>query len=82
MLGLRAKDKITGFTGTITAVCKYIDGCIQYGLTPVAKDNSYPDTKYIDYQRIDILNPDDTPIVEPSDTGGERRNKSEIPKSI
>lgn len=35
-LGLKAKDKITGFEGIITARCEYLTGCNQYCLTPQA----------------------------------------------
>jgi hypothetical protein len=45
-LGLKAKDKITGFEGILTARHQYITGCDQYTITPERDDkgdlqNSY-----------------------------------------
>ena len=55
-LGKEAKDKITGFTGIITCKINYLYGCTQYGLTPmVDKDGKYPDTKWFDEGRLEII---------------------------
>jgi hypothetical protein len=54
--GKRAKDKITGFTGIITAKCIYMYGCSQYVLTPeVDKDGKRRDGEWFDEGRIEII---------------------------
>lgn len=53
-LGQQARDKITGFTGIITARASYITGCDQYGLTPPVADGKIGDTHYFDEARIEI----------------------------
>ena len=55
-LGKKAKDKVTGFTGIITARITYIYGCDQYGISPkVGKDGKLGDCTYFDEGRIKIL---------------------------
>ena len=55
-LGLKAKDKVTGFTGIITGKVSYLYGCDQYGLTPeVRKDGKITDTQWFDEGRIQII---------------------------
>lgn len=52
-LGQKAHDKITGFTGIITAKVTYISGCDQYCLQPpVDEKGEARDGKYFDEQRI------------------------------
>lgn len=51
-----AKDKITGFEGTIIAKTYYLFGCYQYGLAPkVNKDGKREDCEWFDMGRIEIL---------------------------
>lgn len=54
MFGLKAKDKITGFIGTITGHCSYISGCSQLLLSPPVKEGDYKDAKWFDEQRVEI----------------------------
>jgi len=55
-LGKKAQDKITGFTGIITAKCNYLYGCSQYSLTPeVDKDGKRKENEWFDEGRIKIL---------------------------
>lgn len=61
-LGGKGRDRITGFSGVITAECIYISGCDQLCLQPpVDKDGKIPDGKWFDVQRIEAL--DDPAIV-------------------
>lgn len=53
-LGRKARDRITGFTGVITARIEYLTGCAQYGITPEAKDQKIEDTRYFDVTRVDV----------------------------
>ena len=34
VLGCKAEDMVTGFTGIITGRCDYLNGCTQFCLTP------------------------------------------------
>lgn len=61
--GKKATDKVTGFTGIITAKALYMYGCAQYLLTPkVDKDGKRQDGEWFDEGRIEIagaeINPD------------------------
>ena len=61
LLGYRAKDKITGFTGVISSVCFDLYGCIQVCLTQPVDDkgqiperaNSWFDTNRVSVDRTD-----------------------------
>lgn len=54
--GDEAKDKVTGFKGLITSMHAYIDGCIQFGLSPpVDKNGEIRDTLQFDSARIMIV---------------------------
>lgn len=52
-LGLKAKDKITGYEGIIVGFCKYLYGCNQYGLNPgKGSDGKLLDVVWFDEGRI------------------------------
>ena len=53
-LGMKAKDKISGFTGTITGRCEYVSGCTQLLLAPtVGKDGAARSSEWFDEQRCE-----------------------------
>lgn len=55
-LGKIAKDKITGFEGTVTSKHIYLTGCAQYGLQKsVDKEGNIPEVKFFDEGRIKIV---------------------------
>jgi hypothetical protein len=55
-LGNLAVDIITGITGTLTARCQYINGCIQYCLKPMPdKDGKEIEGNYIDETQIRLV---------------------------
>lgn len=54
-LGQKAKDKITGFEGILTARIQYLTGCDQYCIAPPAVDGKIPDSCYFDEGRIGVL---------------------------
>ena len=61
--GKKAKDKVTGFEGIITAKCLYMYGCSQYLLTPqIDKDGKKRDGEWFDEGRIEtfeeVINPE------------------------
>jgi hypothetical protein len=54
-LGRKGKDKITGFSGTVTGFVEYITGCNQLLLIPpVGKDGKTGDGQWFDEQRVDL----------------------------
>ncbi len=53
-LGMRARDKITGFTGIITTRAEYITGPRRYCLENSTKDNKVQ-TEWFDEQRIIVI---------------------------
>jgi len=57
LLGKKAKDKITGFTGIITGHARYLTGCDQYILQPECDTDhrKYPDANWFDEGRIEVL---------------------------
>jgi len=69
--GKVARDKITGFTGTITAKCAYITGCDQYCLTTKVKDEySKAESLWFDINRVDVLEDDKVVEIDTSDDVG------------
>ena len=55
VLGKVAKDKITGFTGVISAVAFYVTGCTQCAILPqTTKDGAYPEGVYLDEGRLEL----------------------------
>ena len=65
--GKKAKDKVTGFEGTITAKCLYMYGCSQYLLTPqIDKDGKKRDGEWFDEGRIEtyeeVINPESVKV--------------------
>jgi len=55
-LGKRAKDKITGFTGVLTARCEFLTGCNRYCIQPQElKDGKPIDSIYFDEAQIEII---------------------------
>lgn len=57
MLGLKAKDKVTGFEGTVSSVCFDLYGCVLVSLTPPRnlenKEGKLPEGYWFDIKRID-----------------------------
>jgi len=55
-MGAKVKDKITGFTGTVTGRTEYITGCAQYLVQPpIDKEGKFVDARWIDEDRLDAL---------------------------
>lgn len=76
-LGVRARDKITGFEGIVVSKVSYLTGCDQWCLTPpVDKDLKVRDGHYFDGARLEVLTvaikPED--VQQPRDPGGPNRD--------
>jgi len=54
-LGKFARDKITGFEGTITVYAQHLYGCDSYVITPRVQDNKPEDSRTYDVGRIEII---------------------------
>lgn len=55
LLGYKAKDKVTGFSGVIDSVCFDAYGCIQISLKPpMNKDGEIPQGYWFDVTRLEI----------------------------
>ncbi len=73
-LGKKAKDKVTGFKGTIISKVSYLTGCDQYGIVPLAVKNETADTEYYDVSRVIITEPVKKVKRENTDRGGPNRD--------
>ncbi len=55
-LGLKAKDKISGMTGILTARCEFLTGCNRYCISPQElKDGRPIEGMYFDEEQIEII---------------------------
>lgn len=55
-LGVKAKDKITGFEGVVTGHADYLTGCDQYLVQPpVGEKGDARDGRWFDEQRLEVL---------------------------
>ena len=53
-LGSPARDMVTGFVGTVTSKHSYLDGTVQYGITPVVdKDGNLREIQHFPSDRIE-----------------------------
>lgn len=50
------RSVITGFTGTVTGFCKYLNGCEQWLVAPkVSEDGSAREALWIDVQHLEVV---------------------------
>ncbi len=61
LLGLKARDLVTGFEGVVTTVAFDLYGCIQAVVTPPVKDGKREDGQWFDTKRLEIT--DATPVM-------------------
>lgn len=55
LLGYKVRDRITGFTGTVTGVVDYLSGCNQALVVPkLKKDGTVADSMWFDVQRLEV----------------------------
>ena len=56
--GKKVRDSVTGFVGFVTARCEYMNGCIQYEITPAELKDGVPQKEYwLDEQRVLAVKP-------------------------
>lgn len=53
-LGVRARDRVTGFSGVVTGRATYLGGCAQALLAPgVGADGAFREGQWFDEQRLE-----------------------------
>lgn len=54
--GDKVVDRLTGFSGIITAVVEYLNGCIRYQIQPpINEKGEYRESVIIDEQQLDLV---------------------------
>jgi hypothetical protein len=55
-LGDRAKCRITGFSGIVTCITHWLNGCVRYGVQlEEVKDGKIPDATYFDAEQLVLV---------------------------
>lgn len=56
-LGDKAKDKITGFTGVVTSITTWLNGCQRVGLQPreLGEHGRLPSVEAFDIEQVELL---------------------------
>ena len=72
VLGQKVKDKVTDLKGITTGKCEYLNGCVQYLVTPKGQDSK---GKWIDRQQLKVIKGGIT--INKEDTGGGFRSHPE-----
>lgn len=69
-LGQKARDTVSGFTGTVVARTEWLNGCVRIAIQPkVDKDGKMVDNAEFDEPQVEVVV--EEPIGRgPSDTGG------------
>jgi hypothetical protein len=62
-LGSKARDVITGFTGTVTARVEYLTGCTQYCLSAKSGDGKLGEGHFLDEPRLEVLSKPDKKVA-------------------
>jgi hypothetical protein len=55
LLGLKVRDKVTGFEGVVESVSFDLYGCVQAVVKPAAKDGEIKDGRWHDIQRLEVI---------------------------
>lgn len=56
LLGLKVKDKVTGFEGVVSSLSFDLYGCVQVVIQPpMGSEGSYPEGRWFDVNRLKIL---------------------------
>ena len=55
MLGLKVKDKVTGFEGVVGTIGFDLYGCVQAVIQPYAKDGDLKDARWFDVNRLEVV---------------------------
>ena len=55
LLGLHGRDAVSGFEGTVTAVCMYKHGVTAVRLTAASSEGKVPEEYWIDQPRLVLV---------------------------
>lgn len=55
-LGEVVEDKISGFTGKVTSITKYLGGDVRYGVTAQNLEDGKPNEEWFDESRLRKVN--------------------------
>ncbi len=70
-LGVKVRDKVSGFEGIVGARIVYLNGCIRYELIPrVGEDGKSRESEFFDEARIEVVKDGKQVKVERKSTGG------------
>lgn len=70
--GDKVVDRLTGFSGIVTAVVEYLNGCIRYQIQPPINDEGeYRESVIIDEQQLDLIVEKKEPVTTKK-PGGDR----------
>lgn len=76
-LGTKVKDSLTGAKGTVVARCEYLNGCVQFAITPdVLKEGVPQDDYWLDHQRLVVPRQSQTRGRSAGDPGGPQSHPS------
>lgn len=72
-IGCIGRDSITGFSGRVIAVAKYITGCNQVLLAPPLSPNGeYVESRWMDFERLHF-EPGKIELPHPVGNGGDKQ---------
>ena len=69
-LGATVRDKISGFVGVVTGRCEYLNGCVQFQVSPTTlKDGDIQKSHWLDIQQLEVT--EAAELLQPAEaTGG------------
>jgi hypothetical protein len=74
-LGYEVKDIISGFTGTATARVEYVNGCVQWCISPkIGKDGVFKEARYFDEKQVLFVGEGVSDMIHALATGGPQSN--------
>jgi hypothetical protein len=74
-LGDFVRDRITGFEGVATSKTKFITGCTQIGVTPLAVENKTGEGQLFDRDRLEIVRAQEVKdVADKKNPGGPNRD--------
>lgn len=58
-IGVKVRDRITGFEGIVTGHVRYLTGCDQFLVQPPVKEgNDFVEARWFDVNRLDVIEAD------------------------
>ena len=73
-LGSKVKCIVTGFEGIITERAEYLNGCVQYKVTPkMKKDGTVQESYYIDEEQLKVTGKGVSKTKKVTENGGPTR---------